>query len=442
MSAQKFTGIGRNNSTIATALKSSEKSIQREYQLELVSPGFLASLGTIGVDSELSALVLRKHLVQWWRIMHINSLPVEKLEVLEDAIWGVKQEDTVSNSSIQLEITPDSNNSVATEYNKNQIKVEKRLEKPTRNNLTQGLFYLLQSRPENGSGTFGSNQRYFFSSVGDKWKLKVSVPQINRTSKKIIMSPDLLLNQIEASLWLLIKYGGIGALSDKGFGSLQAIELPSINSIQDCIESGKRLREESSKSQDDLTSNSILENCVGPIILPSKEQEPWRILDSIGTVLQEFDMQLWSNRNSNTFENPQTDLNSVLSTQISPVQWSLVKNFDNSMSIQIVAFPSMNSHDYTSKKETLEELFSYFKKRFEEFFVSHLPQVGEIIKATLLPKRTELGKWRASWISGEMKGIIINSEKIPVDLNPGDGVKLEVKVPSEDNAEFIWKNPD
>ena len=443
VSAKSTTGAGQKNLTGGTSLSSSEKFIQREYQLELISPGFLANLEAMGVDCDLSTLTLKNHLLWWWRTVHLNTLSIEQLKKLEVLIWGDNQDDTDSSGSIQLEVIADPNNSIATEYNKNQIKVEKRLEKSTRNNMIQGLFYL-----SNGIDiarkniTHNNNQKCFFSSEGSKWKLTLSIPKIDRKFGKAKISPELLLDQFEASLWLLSTYGGVGAISDKGFGSLQGIKLTSINSIKDCIESGKRLRETCSINQKDLTGVSLLENCIGPSIFLSKENEPWRILDTIGKVLQEFEEQVREKNNSFSLGSPQSDSQTAENTPFSPIQWSLIKNPDNTKSVQIIAFPSYNSPNYSLNVEILEELFSYFQKRFDEFLVLHLPRVGETIKATLLAERAEKGNWKASWIGGEMRGVIINSENIPKDLAPGDGVKLEVCDPSENNAIFVWKKPE
>ena len=434
-------GTGRKNSIGDSSPSLLEKLIQREYQLELISPGFLTNLDTTQVVCDLSTLTLKRHMHWWWRTMHLNTLSVEQFKELEFLIWGGNQDGTNLSDSFQLEVKPDPNNSTATEYNKNQIKVENRLEIPTEKNMIQGLFYLSNGIDQFGKSIANINQRQFFISEGSKWQLSLSIPKIDQKFEQINISPDLLLNQFEASLWLLSTYGGIGMNSDKGFGSLQEIILPSINSVKDCIESGKQIREACCLNQEDITRVSPLESCIGPTILLSKESEPWRILDTIGKVLQEFEEQVTKKRNDFSREFNQSNLQTAENTLFAPIQWSLIKNPDNTKSIQIIAFPSYNSPNFNSNVEFLEEFFSFIQKRFDDLLVLHLPGVGETIKATLLAERAEMGNWKASWIRGEMQGVIINSDNIPKDLVPGDGVKVEVRVPSEKNAIFVWKKP-
>lgn len=280
-----------------------------ETTLELTSPAFLAGATQDGSDCDLRPASLRGLLRWWWRTLHAGSVDAPTLRALETAIWG----STKRGGAVRITLKPGSKSvqqyDFKNYYNKDgELKggfqpTEKARRKhdlrPAPNNkTTQGLFYI----------SFGMDditkindrkirkQRYF-ATAGSFWTLTVQVrrsvyvPPVSAAGDRpetALSETDVRL-QVQAALWLLIHYGGVGSKGRKGFGSFADQKIDGISSIADCRKVARALRE--------TCSIGKLVPCEGPAIPDEPDiladiVTPWKdpcfVLDCLGFAYQSF----------------------------------------------------------------------------------------------------------------------------------------------------------
>ncbi|MCS7304965.1 MAG: type III-B CRISPR module RAMP protein Cmr6, partial [Thermoguttaceae bacterium] len=209
----------------ATWQKAKEKKIRCEWTctLELVTPAFLAGAKQNASDCELRPATLRGLLRWWWRTMHAGHVDARTLAQLESAVWG----STSQGGAVQITVRPVSQITPIL-YDKQAVKHKNALPSPPDDKTTPGLWYFSFGMDDirREIGRKYRFQRYFVE-PGARWQVRFTA----RASRYQIMDakgnlleeiqladPQMLLQQAQATLWLLCQYGGIGAKSRKGFG--------------------------------------------------------------------------------------------------------------------------------------------------------------------------------------------------------------------------------
>jgi CRISPR-associated protein Cmr6 len=188
-----------------------------DCKLELVTPAFLAGALQKAEDCDLRGATLRGQLRWWWRTMHAGHLEPRLLRRLETAIWGAASE----GSAVQIALVPQTNANP----------------EPFRARDALGyMAYGMQSR--------------FSKPAGSQWALTLTARaaefRVDPKSDKpdATVAPHRVLEQARAALWLVTRYGGIGAKGRKSFGSLADANVNGMTSIDDCRRLGGTLRDE------------------------------------------------------------------------------------------------------------------------------------------------------------------------------------------------------
>lgn len=223
--AKTNAGYGRFSSGISETLnigKSRRKTHQ--FDLSLVTRGYLG-----GADwskpAELRVPAIRGQLRWWWRAMHAGFLSVEELRNLESAIWGSTSQSSAVAMSLECEVKP--------EYG------DKIFDQRTQSGLH---YFSYGMNPDNKN----PDARKWLEK--GQWKLDMRFRKttfLKANNDIIVLSEEVVKKQVLSALWMLGHYGGIGAKSRKGFGSLDIVgdfsplvlEVSDTNPIEKSIQS-------------------------------------------------------------------------------------------------------------------------------------------------------------------------------------------------------------
>jgi CRISPR-associated protein Cmr6 len=190
---------------------------QFEYRLELVTPAFLAGALQRADDCDLRGATVRGQLRWWWRAMHAGHLEPRLLRRLEAAIWGAPSE----GSAVQIALVPEANAN------------------PDPFTGRDALGYLAYGMQSRYSKPAGSAWSLSIAARGSEFRVNPKSLQPDGT-----ITRDRVLEQTRAALWLLTRYGGVGAKGRKGFGSLADVDIEGITTIADCKMLAETLRDE------------------------------------------------------------------------------------------------------------------------------------------------------------------------------------------------------
>ena len=277
-------------------------------ELTLLTPAFLAGAAPYGAaadaDCDLRAPTLRGLLRWWWRTLHAGYLNREELASLEASIWG----DTLASSAVRIVAQPLTRRGpyrfdYKDRYDpKADFKRRHQLADRPNQKTTQGLFYLAYGMDERSRGEV---RRRHYLDAGSAWEVRLTVretlwfanradaadPQRRASAQHI--SRDAVLRQAQAALWLLCQYGGVGAKSRKGFGSLrlEAEGLADFD-LDACRQAADSLRRQlglGSEFRVALAESSCLDH---PDLITMEARLPWRdawqAIDHIGFIYQAF----------------------------------------------------------------------------------------------------------------------------------------------------------
>jgi len=224
--AKTAAGYGRIVSEGAPKPVRSPLRRQFECTVELVTPAFLAGAFGKEEDCDLRGATLRGQLRWWWRTMHAGHLEPRLLRRLETAIWGAASE----GSAVQLALEPVSSGR------------SEQIGMAGRDNPLGYLAYGMQRSPDRPWDRPAKPAR-------SQWRLAITArkAEFRRDPKSknsdSTISADTVLGQAAAALWLLTRYGGVGAKGRKGFGSLADIAIEGVAALDDCERSAKALRD-------------------------------------------------------------------------------------------------------------------------------------------------------------------------------------------------------
>ena len=376
--AKTAAGYGRFSSE-GTRARPAARPLGASNELRLVSPAFLAGAKQNESDCDLRPATLRGLLRWWWRTMHAAHVDQGTLRRLETAVWG----DAESGSPVRISLEPTRKLSPKQHPDKRDQRFlsQHDLRKPDSRKVTQGLFYASYGMAE--------RERRWLMPAGAAWKLHLSVRDGTYSPASGGKEPtpipaSMLLEQAEAALWLLARFGGAGSRSRKGFGSFDDVEMQGLDSREDCTAAAGRFRkacgvkDASSRSLD----SAVLEDA---IVL--EKATPWRdpcfALDRTGMALQLFakglpgeDRRALGLPRRTGIGRDSRELRAKAGTRhASPAIWSLARGEDDRLTVRLIAFPSPRLPDPETSKRALGELVEAVRGRLDDD-IRELPSAG------------------------------------------------------------------
>lgn len=239
------------------------RSVSCKMDLTLDSPAFLAGAERTHEGCELRSASLRGQLRSWWRTLHAGCLSVDELRSLEAALWG----DTKAGGAIRFSIEPTSKPEIEEYKHPSQRE--------------SGVRYLAYGMDD---GATDSKQVRMIMRPGMTWDLTV---RIRGTSfNHLSIARERVVEQFEAALGLLVKFGGVGAKSRKGFGSLSVSGGLSLQTMEQWKLQSTELRRELNKdlpfSADNAESAGLFDPHVQIIELKFKSSTAFDALEHVG----------------------------------------------------------------------------------------------------------------------------------------------------------------
>ncbi|MCI0421906.1 MAG: type III-B CRISPR module RAMP protein Cmr6 [Acidobacteria bacterium] len=282
---------------------------QFETELELVTPAFLAGANQQKDDCDLRPATLRGLLRWWWRTTHAGFVDTCTLRRMEAPVWG----DTNGGGPVRITldlvspIGPRECPGKGVGKNKKGLAILQPDEDFLAKNgitlakkfTTQGLLYAAYGTDEMKTGDLTSRKRRWFLDAGSQWRIRLTVrPGIyeeRNASGKIIrrveIPSNLLLTQAKAALALLVRSGGVGSKSRKGFGSFaDTAELAEAN-LDWIKQAAQKFRCEWQNLKLPFAagrSDSLSLEHVEQFEIATPWHKPWRALDEVGASLQAF----------------------------------------------------------------------------------------------------------------------------------------------------------
>ena len=465
--AKTTAGYGRIMPSASASVERSKATLPSSYdrqahRLTLASPAFLAGAEQERFDCDLRPASLRGLLRWWWRTMHAEHLNAENLAKLEALIWG----DTQCGSAVNLSLRAESEHKNAVRYNKIEIEKASSLPKPKDKNTVQGLFYVSY-----GMNETNSKQRWY-RRPGESWNITLTARETrwatdSRKKTEIKIPAALIMRQVEAALWLLARFGGVGSKGRKGFGSFEDVSVTGIDSVEDCIKAGQELRDLCCGGTMQIgrgTGTPALERRIGPVEIRTPWKDHWDALDRFGAAYQRFVKDLKDRKVDRKFLGlPRANIKGSKNEDrlASPLHSSLSVGDNKCLTIRLIAFPDCNpttGEVSSESKKQLGEMCEVVERELNEMSrdkVSgrqapsrgHTPpprpfEPKQMIKAKLLEEKTNKGGWKAKELQTGIEGNIENHSAMPSDMEPGQEVGLIVKNKDPKNASFLWPMPE
>ncbi|MGH7067934.1 MAG: type III-B CRISPR module RAMP protein Cmr6 [Acetobacteraceae bacterium] len=491
--AKTAAGYGLFRSATAAKPAASPSRAEALFDLTLVTPAFLAGGAQEKEDCDLRGATLRGQLRWWWRAMHAAHLEPAILRRLEASIWGASS----AGSAVRLSLEPGSNPEPCRfEYNRERDGAFLQANGIQRTALqapaidgrktTQGLFYAAYGAGKEISAGREKPGRWLLQ-PGSTWRLKLGA----RPSKcppgdnvaRVEIKAETVLRQATAALFLLTRFGGVGAKARKGFGSFDDTPIDGIASIDDCKRAARELRSLCGLGAAAYRDAPSLELMSAPVLVQTKWTNAWFALNRIGEAMQAYAKtgkhQAWKSalglpRKSDCAEADNKELRPKasiphfreelkggrLGRHAAPIHYHVARS-EGTLELRLVAFTSPHLPDEATSKERLDALRAHVAPLLRNwanaggtspFFpkpavrapkpvapvATHSgggPIIGGRIRAELLAEKTKGGGWKAKdLVSGQIRSIQ-NTARVPADRKPGDKVELEVPNSSE------WKYP-
>jgi len=376
--------------------------VEAHATVELVTPAFLAGADQGKDDCNLRPATLKGLLRWWWRTMYSGLLKKEEMLALEGAIWG----DTIAGGAVQVRVDPKAAEPRLFDYKdgfkpKADFARAHCLELPPKN-ATPGIFYVSYGMDEGGSDRV---QRFYIDS-GSSWSVRLCarstlfLPDRKKLkdSKKgaVLVSAEDVLGQARAALWLLCRFGGVGAKARNGFGSLK-ITGPADwagMGLQGILDQATRLCEKlgiSTSFQEQRAESASLRNMLEPVEHASVWTDPFHALDQIGLAYQGYAKEHKHKekklalglprkihgpkrepmRHQNAAEHrPPFPLkltkHAAKSRYASPMHIHLDRDDQGKLTVRVVAFPSPHLPDMGTSKQVLGEFMSFMDEALKD----------------------------------------------------------------------------
>ncbi len=305
----------------------------KKYIIELTSPAFLAKtelekeynnsqnpprhqqeLVSEPSECDLTANTLRGELRWWWRTIYASMYDLDYLRLIESIIWGSTTNESavriivkkVNNTSPELldfkkmvlKTKRDGTKKIELVYDKDNININNNIcqisyrKSDNKEVYVTPLFYLFYGMDEIVKG---KRKRRYYMPEGAQWEVKFickdayyPVKKENKTEFIKVLSKDEVLKEVEKALYLLEKYGGVGAKSSKGFGSIKLSEQINFqeNKLIEEItlenDAKEKLNIKTNTSNNILSYPSLKHTKTKVICFNSANLSVWKILNKIG----------------------------------------------------------------------------------------------------------------------------------------------------------------
>lgn len=441
MGAGAKTNAGYGRFATGAALPTGANQRAFTCTLTLETPAFLAGALQESDDCTLRAATLRGMLRWWWRTMHAGHLPVRDLLSLERTIWGGtggSGNGEASALGISLEavesLTP-------IRYSKQEVARAHGLKRPDRPKATLGIAYISYGMDE-------KDRSRYYTPQGSRWKLTMVANSAGA------LSSQQVLDQAKSALWLLTNFGGVGSKGRKGFGSLETDA--GVRSLEECRRHAADVRAAMQypiRQSGFFRESPSLEQLLGPVLLTLPGDDVWWALDQLGEAIQEFAQSYKHRIEKKALGLPRRMKESdnefpSVSRHASPVHFHL-SHSDAGFKAIVVAFPSARLPNFDKNRQFLENFIEYLRQkafapppsraRLNVSATGSAPaprttpatlKVGALVEGKLLAERTKKGGWKAQESISGLIGPIQNTQAVPATANPGDLVKLRIKVAS------------
>lgn len=342
-----FSPIGKD---IETTLPKNQTRYQiLNLTLKLTTPAFLAGAFQEQDDCKLTASALRGQLRWWWRVIHSWALDTSQLLKLETAIWGSIEH--ASPARIELS---DTNNSIRLP---DRISMELRYlaygTYPMRNeNTSRPLRYYQEAIAEYNSAIYCSGS--FLDNTTDEGKE---------------ISKEDVAMQVKFALYLLTKYGGVGAKARKGFGSI-VVKDSGFFKIDNKNIDDSLIKQESAKFRKKLFENKITSSEKKDWPLKSQNviftaDEPLSALRKLSSAYMGFAGKYKNNEKKIALGLPRQIYgpNSKGSKrESSPIHFHLEPKDGNNWLLRMAVIPSRFLPDYASCENFLSEFMKYIEE--------------------------------------------------------------------------------
>jgi CRISPR-associated protein Cmr6 len=312
LGAKTSSGFGIFTETDKNEIKLDENA-DDVFKIELTSPAFFAKtelekeynfngydLTSEQSECDLTVPTLRGQLRWWWRTIYSYYLSYPDLYKLESLIWGGLKNESAVKIIIQKNhnLYPQLLNFQEIGQNKNGGKILKKrprqdinldLIRYKRNDILP-LAYLYYGMDNlinikiNGQEIKKRKTRYYLPE-GAQWTIKFDCKDVK--DGNILITKNEVLNEAKKALFLLTTYGGVGAKSGKGFGSInlskkmdfEINDLPNKEIIKK-LNIGKSIEDNKMLPVPSLNFIKKLDN---PLVV-EEVQSPFEILNYIGEI--------------------------------------------------------------------------------------------------------------------------------------------------------------
>jgi CRISPR-associated protein Cmr6 len=266
--AKTNSGYGRFERIVGRDVTLSSDVGQFQTELKLETPAFLAGANQGKEDCELRPATVRGLLRWWWRTLHSAHLSVSELRMLEAQIWG----DTETGGAVALNLELLVLTAEPASYNPRNVAA---LDRPPDAKTTPGLLYNSYGM----QASRGKSSRYYLAPPAS-WRITLTA-----RSRKGGFTAAQSLEQARLALWLLVRYGGIGAKVRRGFGSFTARIPEAPSNLNDAIERASAVRPRVPEPPQPVSSSI---DRMQEKELRLRGNEPWFALDQLGYAYQSF----------------------------------------------------------------------------------------------------------------------------------------------------------
>jgi CRISPR-associated protein Cmr6 len=302
--AKTNAGYGR----FAGEAQATESRLVREFRLKLVSPAFLAGAQQGREDCNLRAASLRGVLRWWWRAIFGGLMPINDLRDLEGKIWGTSTRE----GAVALVV---SEISVKGPEPWPRLKQGRTPKETNRGYLAYGM---------EGNAKAGKPPRFYLK-PDSEWILNV----VARSSVAGVSASDAM-NHALAALMFFDAFGGIGAKSRKGYGSLCVSPPPGSKSLNEWIQTQYKSEYKSEVPAVGPRINNRIEKTGLKLNTNNIEAA----LDKIARSYRQID------KGSQDFGLPRGRFQPELSRCSSPLHFKLKRNQRGEYLLNVVAMPS------------------------------------------------------------------------------------------------------
>jgi len=417
-----------------------------EATLELVTPAFLAGANQKEEDCDLRSATLRGLLRWWWRTLHAGYVDVQTLRKMESVVWG----NTERAGGVKVMVEKEDSRIPHDNWSVRQ---------------NSGLGYL----------TFGVNglqesAKRHWHEAGTKWKVTMVAKGtvFLEDSKSVEVSAKDALDQAKAALWLLCHYGGVGARSRKGFGSLSEVVVADTFDQVKYSQIAREFRCLLAKALPTITREEAMPSGSSSIGLAKLEclviedttttfTDPLDALEALGRAYKSFLMERQNRELSSSLGLPRTGKSDA--RYASPVHFHWFTGQEKKLCLRAIAFPNAfgTRLSCTSEENTLflkgflahvtreigvsEDIGGASENRIQKRSETQTRELKphQIVKVILLEEKTKKGGWKAKLADGEKSGHIVNSSDLPPESKAGDRLELSINSVSSTDGSIAFR---